>query len=98
MIACHCCAQATTPSELAHAWLASGRGASGNEVVVALTTFPNMNVLYNVHVALRALRTEDDGLICPDVGGWAETKYRLLALYDALFSTGMKNFTLSFEA
>ena len=34
---------------------------------------------------------DDDGLICPDVGGWAETKYRLLALYDELFSTGMKN-------
>jgi len=27
----------------------------------------------------------------PEVGGWAETKYRLLALYDELFSTGMKN-------
>lgn len=25
------------------------------------------------------------------MGGWAETKYRLLALYDELFSTGMKN-------
>src|SRR5579872_5982063 len=34
---------------------------------------------------------EDDGLVCPEVGSWAETKYRLLALYDALFSTGMKN-------
>ncbi len=33
----------------------------------------------------------DDGLISPDVGGWAEAKYRLLALYDELFSTGMKN-------
>lgn len=39
---------------------------------------------YNLHV-------DDDGLISPDVGGWAETKYRLLALYDELFSTGMKN-------
>ena len=25
------------------------------------------------------------------MGGWAESKYRLLALYDELFSTGMKN-------
>src|SRR5260370_36046604 len=37
------------------------------------------------------LRVDDDGLMTPDVGGWAETKYRLLALYDELFSTGMKN-------
>jgi len=37
------------------------------------------------------LRVDDDGLTSPDVGGWAETKYRLLALYDELFSTGMKN-------
>jgi three-Cys-motif partner protein len=36
------------------------------------------------------LIVEDDGLICPEVGGWAESKYRLLALYDELFSTGMK--------
>jgi hypothetical protein len=39
----------------------------------------------------RNLRVDDDGLMTPDVGGWAETKYRLLALYDELFSTGMKN-------
>jgi len=37
------------------------------------------------------LRVDGDGLITPDVGSWAETKYRLLALYDQLFSTGMKN-------
>ena len=37
------------------------------------------------------LFVENDGLSCPDVGSWAETKYRLLALYDELFSTGMKN-------
>jgi len=36
------------------------------------------------------LFVEDDGLPCPDIGSWAETKYRLLALYDGLFSTGMK--------
>jgi three-Cys-motif partner protein len=36
------------------------------------------------------MAVEDDGLICPDVGSWAEEKYRLLALYDELFSTGMK--------
>jgi len=32
----------------------------------------------------------DDGLPIPEVGGWAETKYRLVSLYDSLFSTGMK--------
>ena len=37
------------------------------------------------------IRTEDDGLDCPEVGRWAEDKYRLLSLYDRLFSTGMKN-------
>jgi len=36
------------------------------------------------------LRVDDDGLTCPDVRRWAETKYRLLALYDELFSSGMK--------
>ncbi len=48
--------------------------------------------LYNVPVAsgTQNLRVEDDGLVTPEVGGWAETKYRLLALYDELFSTGMK--------
>lgn len=37
------------------------------------------------------LLTEDDGLVCPEVGGWTEDKYRLIALYDELFSTSMKN-------
>ncbi len=37
------------------------------------------------------LFVEDDGLVCPEVGSWAETKYRLLALYDELFATGMKD-------
>jgi len=32
----------------------------------------------------------DDGLPCPEVGAWSETKYRLVRLYDSLFSTGMK--------
>jgi three-Cys-motif partner protein len=32
----------------------------------------------------------DDGLVIPEVGAWAETKYRLIGLYAALFSTGMK--------
>lgn len=31
-----------------------------------------------------------DGLATPEVGSWAETKYRLVSLYDRLFSTGMK--------
>lgn len=33
----------------------------------------------------------DDGLPIPEVGAWAEAKYRLVSLYDKLFSTGMKN-------
>jgi three-Cys-motif partner protein len=37
------------------------------------------------------LNADDDGLNCPEVGRWAEEKYRLLALYDELFSTGMKH-------
>ena len=37
------------------------------------------------------LRAEDDGLICPEIGAWSEDKYRLIALYDELFATGMKD-------
>jgi len=33
---------------------------------------------------------EDDGLRIPEVGSWVEDKYRLVSLYDKLFSTGMK--------
>jgi three-Cys-motif partner protein len=33
----------------------------------------------------------NDGLPCADVHHWAEEKYRLLALYYQLFSSGMKN-------
>ena len=47
--------------------------------------------LWNNGVASHTLHVEDDGLTCPEVRPWAETKYRLLALYDELFSTGMKN-------
>lgn len=36
------------------------------------------------------LDVSDDGLVCPEVGGWAETKHRLVELYASLFSTGMK--------
>jgi three-Cys-motif partner protein len=32
-----------------------------------------------------------DDLICPDVGGWAEDKHRLVSLYSTLFSSGMKD-------
>jgi three-Cys-motif partner protein len=32
----------------------------------------------------------EDGLIYPDVGGWAEDKHRLVSLYATLFSSGMK--------
>lgn len=34
---------------------------------------------------------EDDGLIAPDVGAWAEEKHRLVSLYSTLFSSGMKD-------
>jgi len=37
------------------------------------------------------LKVDDDGLVCADVHHWAEEKYRLLTLYDKLFSSGMKN-------
>lgn len=40
---------------------------------------------------LEKLRVEDDGLVCGDVRWWAETKYRLVSLYDGLFATGMKD-------
>ena len=33
---------------------------------------------------------EDDGLVAPEVGRWAEEKYRLISLYDELFASGMK--------
>jgi three-Cys-motif partner protein len=34
---------------------------------------------------------QDDGLYCGDeVGAWVEDKYRLVSLYESLFSTGMK--------
>jgi three-Cys-motif partner protein len=32
----------------------------------------------------------DDGLVAPDVGGWAQEKHRLVSLYSTLFSSGMK--------
>lgn len=34
--------------------------------------------------------SKDDGLPCSQVGPWAEDKYKLVSLYDSLFSTGMK--------
>ena len=37
------------------------------------------------------LEAENDGLACPEVGSWAKDKYRLIALCDELFSSGMKN-------
>src|SRR6516225_8407826 len=33
----------------------------------------------------------DDDLICPEVGSWAEEKYRMVSLYQELFATGMKD-------
>ncbi len=32
----------------------------------------------------------DDGLVTPEVGPWVEEKYRLVSLYNRLFSTGIK--------
>lgn len=40
---------------------------------------------------LESMRVEDDGLACPEVGPWAEDKYRMISLYDTLFSKGMRN-------
>ena len=37
------------------------------------------------------IQVEDDGLACPEIGRWGETKYRLISLYDNLFATGMKD-------
>ncbi len=36
------------------------------------------------------LHAKNDGLIAPEVGRWAEDKYRLISLYDELFASGMK--------
>lgn len=33
---------------------------------------------------------DDDGLLTPDVGDWAEDKYRLVKLYASLFTTSMR--------
>ena len=38
----------------------------------------------------KAFELSNDGLVIPDVGRWAEDKYRLIGLYASLFSTGMK--------
>lgn len=40
---------------------------------------------------MNEIENEDDGLLTPLVGSWAETKYNLVANYNSLFSTGMKN-------
>jgi three-Cys-motif partner protein len=37
------------------------------------------------------ITAEDDGLPWSEVGAWTEDKHTLVALYDKLFSTGMKN-------
>src|SRR5215469_3630010 len=36
------------------------------------------------------LQVSDDGLPCPEVGGWTETKHSFVSLYAKLFSSGMK--------
>lgn len=38
-----------------------------------------------------ALQVEEDGLPCPDVGAWTETKHSFASLYAKLFSSGMKD-------
>jgi three-Cys-motif partner protein len=35
-------------------------------------------------------RASDDGLVCPEVGGWTEEKHRLVSFYATLFSSAMK--------
>lgn len=37
------------------------------------------------------ISVEDDGLIIPEVGAWADKKYKLLGGYCQIFTTGMKN-------
>src|SRR4030095_3889993 len=37
------------------------------------------------------LPVQDDGLTIPEVGGWADTKYKLLGGYSEIFTSGMKN-------
>lgn len=37
-----------------------------------------------------SLYSADDGLYTPEVGSWGTNKYKLVALYNELFSTGMK--------
>jgi three-Cys-motif partner protein len=37
------------------------------------------------------LSVEEDGLVTLEIGSWSEEKYRLIALYDQLFSKGMKD-------
>jgi three-Cys-motif partner protein len=36
------------------------------------------------------LEVTEDGLVCPEVGVWTETKHNFVALYAKLFSSGMK--------
>jgi three-Cys-motif partner protein len=36
------------------------------------------------------MQAPDDGLVCPEVGGWTEEKHRLISLYATLFSSAMK--------
>ena len=36
------------------------------------------------------LEVSDDGLPCPEVGAWTETKHSFVSLYAKLFSSGMK--------
>src|SRR5579863_7796542 len=37
------------------------------------------------------LVVSEDGLIVPEIGPWAEDKYRFIGMYDQLFSKGMKD-------
>src|SRR5438309_9796098 len=34
---------------------------------------------------------QDDGLVAPEVGAWAEEKHRMVSLYATLFSSAMKD-------
>jgi three-Cys-motif partner protein len=51
---------------------------------------PNAHTILLMASECEKYHVEDDGLICPEIRRWAETKYRLISLYDELFATGMK--------
>jgi len=54
-----------------------------------LTAFPTTSRID--HMGRNAiLEVTDDGLVCPEVGAWTESKHSFASLYAKLFSSGMK--------